>query len=101
MSTGLKDGQHIQLALESIGMRQRGTAVGLLQLCKELFDAGVLDPDAVVRIREAIVADVALNCPRTVQVSEYQDMVRERLNALLTDPASLTVAEATASVARH
>jgi len=97
MSNGLKDAQHIQLALDSIGMRQRGTAVGLLQLCKELLDAGVLGADAVSRIREAIVEDVALTCPRTVQVSEYQQMVRARLNAILAAPVGETVAP----VARH
>jgi len=84
MSNGLTECQRTQLALDSIGMRQRGTAVGLLQLCKELLDAGVLGQDAVARIREAIVADVALTCPRTVQVSEYQDIVRARLDSILT-----------------
>jgi len=86
MHNRLTDSQQVQLALDSIGMRQRGTAVGLLQLCKELLDAGVLEEDAVTRIREAIVEDVALNCPRTLPVAEYQCMVRERLNSILARP---------------
>lgn len=78
--------QRLHLSLDTIGMRARGTSVGLLQLCKELLNAGVLDHDAVIRIREAIVADIALNCPRTVQRAEYQQMVRDRLDSVLNQP---------------
>lgn len=86
MSIDMKECQRTHLSLDAIGMRARGTAVGLLQLCKELLDAGVLDTPAVERIREAIVADIALTCPRTVQRDDYQKMVRDRLDAIMALP---------------
>lgn len=79
----LDECQRMHITLDAVGMRSQGTAVGLLQLCKELLDAGVLGNDAVIRIREAIVADISLNCPRSVRREVYQDMVRQRLNGII------------------
>ncbi len=101
MSRDLKECQRTQLALDSIGMRQRGTAVGLLQLCKELLDAGVLTQDAVVRIREAIVEDVALNCPRTQPIAEYQNMVRARLDTIMALPKGVPAMTAKDAATPH
>ncbi len=89
MSIDMKECQRTHLSLDMIGMRARGTAVGLLQLCKELLDAGVLERPAVERIREAIVADVTLTCPRTVQRDDYQKMVRDRLDVILALPKGM------------
>lgn len=50
-------------------MRQRGTAVGLLQLCKELLDAGVLTQDAVVRAR----LDTIMALPKGVPAMTPKD----------------------------
>jgi hypothetical protein len=77
------------LSLDVIGMGASGSAVGLFQLCKELLDAGVLERPAIERIREAIVADVTLTCPRTVERDDYQQMVRERLDVILALPGAM------------
>jgi len=97
----LDDCQRMHITLEAVGMRSQGTAVGLLQLCKELLDAGVLEKDAVVRIREAIVADIALNCPRSVRRETYQDMVRQRLDSILQPVGAVPAHSASEPRASH
>jgi hypothetical protein len=97
----LDDCQRMHITLDAVGMRSQGTAVGLLQLCKELLDAGVLEKNAVVRIREAIVADISLNCPRSVRRETYQDMVRQRLDGILQPLGSLPAHATTEPIASH
>ncbi|GAA4766619.1 hypothetical protein GCM10023219_10020 [Stakelama sediminis] len=80
------DAKRLHSSLEFIGIRTQATAAGLLQLCRELAGAGVLDAGAVSRIRDTIVNDIALDCPRSMSRDQYQAMVRERLDSLLTDP---------------
>src|SRR3546814_1413771 len=64
-------------------MRASGSAVGLLQLLKELLDARGLGHDAVERIREAIIADVAGARPRSQTQADFEKRVRERMDHLL------------------
>jgi len=82
----LKECHRTHLSLDVIGMGASGSAVGLFQLCKELLDAGVLERPAIERIREVIVADVTITCPRTVERDDYERMVRERLDVILALP---------------
>ncbi|HVJ00303.1 MAG TPA: hypothetical protein VM657_14695 [Sphingomonas sp.] len=77
------DSERVRADLDAIGMRASGTAVGLLQLLKELLDAGVLGHDSVERIREAIIADVAGQRPRSQTQAEFEKRVRERMDHLL------------------
>ncbi|WNO54350.1 hypothetical protein [Stakelama saccharophila] len=79
----LPDSKKLHGSLEFIGMRTQATAAGLVQLCRELLDVGILDTDAVHRIRDAIVSDIALSCPRSMSREEYEAMVRERLDNVL------------------
>ena len=77
------DCERIHANLEAIGIRDSGTAIGLFQLLKELRDAGVLGQDAIGRIREAIITDLAASRPRSQSLAEYQTRVRERMDTLL------------------
>lgn len=73
--------QHQALAL--LGVRDTGTTVGLLQLCSELQHAGVLDAAAVDRIKDAIVSDITLSCPRSRERAAYALDIRHRLDGLM------------------
>ena len=77
------DSDRVRADLDAIGMRASGSAVGLLQLLKELLDARVLGHDAVERIREAIIADVAGARPRSQTQADFEKRVRERMDHLL------------------
>ena len=67
-----------------IGLRAHATAVGLVQLCAELCQAGVLSQDALARIKEAIVKEIALGRPRSSDRAGYEAALRCRLDALFT-----------------
>jgi hypothetical protein len=73
--------QHQALAL--LGVRDTGTTIGLLQLCSELQHAGVLDAAAVDRIKDAIVSDISLSCPRSRERAAYALDIRHRLDGLM------------------
>src|SRR3546814_9371249 len=77
------DSDRVRADLDAIGMRASGSAVGLLQLLKELLDARVLGHDAVERIREAIIADVAGARPRSQTQDDFEKRERERMDHLL------------------
>lgn len=68
--------------LDLIGLRAHATAVGLVQLCNELCHAGVLDGEAIGRIKTAIVKDISLTRPRSASRTEYEKSLRKRLDAL-------------------
>lgn len=73
--------QHQALAM--LGVRDTGTTIGLLQLCSELQHAGVLEPAAVERIKDAIVSDISLSCPRSRERAAYALDIRHRLDGLM------------------
>ncbi|RHW18292.1 hypothetical protein D1610_07425 [Sphingomonas gilva] len=73
--------QHQALAL--LGVRDTGTTIGLLQLCSELQHAGILGADAVERIKDAIVSDISLSCPRSRARAEYALDIRHRIDGLM------------------
>jgi len=77
------DEERIHANLESIGIRASGAAIGLFQLLKELRDVGVLGPDAIERIKEAVITDLALSRPRSQSMADYEKRVRDRMDSLL------------------
>lgn len=77
------DPERIHANLEAIGIRASGTAIGLFQLLKELLDAGVLGREAINRIKEAVITDLAANRPRSQTLAEYEQRVRERMDTLI------------------
>ena len=49
-----------------VGLRAHATAVGLEQLSIELVRAGLLEEEAITRIKDAIFDDVALSRPSSL-----------------------------------
>ena len=72
--------QHEQLML--VGLRQHATAIGLVQLTRELEGAGVLGAPSVARIKSAIAGELLLACPRHQTREEYEAAIHRRLDAL-------------------
>lgn len=76
------DPKKLHYDLVNVGLRAQATATGFLQLCKELRSAGVLDDDAVDRVKSAIAEELTLNAPRSANLVDYRREVRERLDRL-------------------
>ena len=75
-------GKQLHDTLGFVGLRAQATAVGLLQLTAELVTAGVLDDDAVGRIKQAIFDDLALTRPMSQAKTAYEAILRQRLDRL-------------------
>ncbi len=67
------------------GFRAHAATVGLLQLIRELRRVEVLDDAAVGRVRDAVVADLALSRPVHETESAFRERLKARLDRLL-DP---------------
>ncbi len=74
--------QRLHDAVGFVGLRAQATAVGLLQLSLELRRAGVIDEDAITRIKDAIAKDISLSCPRSQPKREFLSSIRARLDRL-------------------
>lgn len=81
MATGFEQ-KKIHHDLKNVGLRAQATSVGLVQLCKELKSAGVIDDGALGRIKEAIADEIALTAPRSILRSEYRREICQRLDAI-------------------
>ncbi len=69
--------------LEFIGLRAHATAVGLIQLCEELLNAGVLSADGLDRIKAAICSELAVGKrARVSDQREFDEMLRRRIDAV-------------------
>ena len=66
----------------NVGLRAQATAVGLVKLCVELRDAGVLPDAALTRIKDAIADEVSVAGPRRRGAQDYRREVRDRLDQL-------------------
>jgi hypothetical protein len=80
-----REGKHLHDMVGLLGLRAPATAVGLVQLAKELHKAGVLSEEAIARIKGAILNDIALSRPRGRQKDEYERELRKRLEAVFAD----------------
>ncbi len=80
--------------LKDVGLRAQATAVGLLQLCKELQRAGHLDEAAVTRIKNSIADEIALTAPRSVDPKNFRSEVCGRLDQLFAGEAKVGDADA-------
>ncbi len=76
------DPKKLHYDLITVGLRAQATATGFLQLCKELHSAGVLDDDAVGRIKSAVADELTLSAPRSAKPADYRREVSERLDRL-------------------
>jgi hypothetical protein len=65
-----------------LGIRAPATAAGLAQLTVELRRAGVIDGEAVERVKSAVAADLLMSRPRTAHKEEFERCVHRRLDQL-------------------
>lgn len=77
-----REGKQLHDTIGLLGLRAQATAVGLVQLAKELRRAGVLTDEAVARIKEAIFKDIALNRPRGRSKDQHERELRQRLELI-------------------
>lgn len=69
--------------LDFIGLRAHATAVGLIQLCEELLNAGVLSADGLDRIKDAICSELVVGKrARVADQREFDVMLRQRIDAV-------------------
>ncbi len=68
-------------SLDYIGLRAHATSVGLIQLCAELLRVGVLDGEAIQRIKDAIWRELSIANPRSTR-GEFDQSLKERLDAV-------------------
>ena len=76
------ENRKLRESVDLLGLRAQVTAVGFVQLAVELKRAGVLDDDAIGRIKDAICGDIMLSKPTAVEREEYERSIRRRLDAL-------------------
>lgn len=74
--------RELHRTLEYIGLRAHATTVGFLQLSAELVRAGVLDNDAIQRIKDAIYREISVSRPRSYNRAEFEEMLKQRLDAI-------------------
>lgn len=77
-----REAKRLHESIGFVGLRAQATAVGLLQLSAELRRAGVIDEDAIARIKEAIATDIALSRPSSLTKEEFETTTRRRLDSL-------------------
>ena len=68
--------------LDYVGLRAHATSVGLLQLCAELVAVGVLNDQAVGRIKDAIRKDISVTRRSKYGQAEFDAMLGARLDSV-------------------
>jgi hypothetical protein len=74
--------RELHRTLDFIGLRAQATTVGLIQLCAELVKVGVLDDDALGRIKGAIHRELTVSQARGYNRPEFEETLRQRLDAV-------------------
>ena len=68
--------------MDFLGIRAQATMVGFVKLAQELVRAGVLNEEALNRIKDGIVDELSLGRPHASTSEEFQRTTRQRLDAL-------------------
>lgn len=82
MTTAASRDKKLHYDLTNVGLRAQATAAGLVQLCVELRRAGIIDNDALDRIKISIADEIVVCAPRPVDRSGYRRDIRDRLDRL-------------------
>jgi hypothetical protein len=80
------DARRLNSEVGLVGLRAQATAVGLLQLCSELLRAGVIDDDAIGRIKDAIADQIVVSYKAPRGRDAFAASIHRRLDRLF--PAS-------------
>jgi hypothetical protein len=75
-----REERRVHDAMDFIGLRALATAAGLIRMCTELRRVGILDEDAITRIKESMAREIALS-HRGAFEKEFQ-IAMQRLDAL-------------------
>lgn len=75
--------------LTNVGLRAQATAAGLVQLCRELQSAGVIDEAALTRIKRAIADDIVITAPRSVRKEQFRGEICSRLDGIFSGEQKL------------
>ena len=86
------EGRKLHEEIGFVGLRAQATAVGLLQLSIELRRAGILDDDAITRVKAAIAEDLLLTPARHLTRDEHRASVHQRLDRLFSGREMLSEA---------
>jgi hypothetical protein len=74
--------RELHRTLDFIGLRAQATTVGLIQLCAELVRAGLLGDEAIGRIKDSIHRELAVSRPRGRDRAEFEQTLKDRLDAI-------------------
>lgn len=75
--------------LDFIGLRAHATTVGLIQLCEELLNAGILQQDGLDRIKRAIISELTVSNTRISNQAGFDDTLKRRIDAIFPQAAGL------------
>jgi len=80
--------------IDIVGLRAHATAVGLIQLCEELLNAGVLSGDGLDRIKAAICEELVVARKARVSVTmHFHETLRQRIDAVFPAASRTSVRE--------
>jgi ABC-type uncharacterized transport system YnjBCD ATPase subunit len=85
--------KRLHFDLSNVGLRAQATASGLVQLCRELQQAGVLQDDALVRIKSAIADEIAFNAPRSIKGDDHRQHIGRRLDSIFAGTSKIGSAD--------
>ena len=74
--------RQLHFDMTNVGLRAQATAAGLVQLCRELQAAGVIDDQALARIKRAISDDIVITAPRSVKKEQFREEICTRLDSI-------------------
>lgn len=75
--------------LDFIGLRAHATTVGLIQLCEELLNAGILKQDGLDRIKSAIISELTVSNVRISNQKSYDETIKRRIDAIFPSAAGV------------
>ena len=76
------DARRLNTEVGLVGLRAQATAVGLVQLCSELLQAGVLTNDAITRIKSAIADQIVVSYKPHRGREAFETSLHRRLDRL-------------------
>jgi hypothetical protein len=79
--------------LGNVGLRAQATAAGLVQLCRELHLAGLLQDDALARVKSAIADEIIMAAPRSAVTEGYRHYIGGRLDSIFAGNLKLGTAD--------
>ena len=82
MSGPPDDTRQLHDTMDFIGLRAHATAAGLLQLCSELVSAGIIDLQAIERIKAAIHREILVSHGRGRGREEFAQTLKGRLDSI-------------------